>query len=85
MEKIQFKEDMNKMKTLTETITKQIFSPVRRKIPNLKLVPPYKDGCWSIDLIDKSVSIYNKIYIVTFTIVHFLQSMGRKSQVSFRY
>ena len=44
-------------------ITKEIFSPVKKNFPRIKIVTHYKDECWSIDLIDRSnLSKYNKNY-----------------------
>ena len=37
-------------------IAKEIFSPVIKKFDRIKLIPHYKDECWSIDLIDRSSS-----------------------------
>ena len=51
-------------------IAKEIFSPVVKKFERIKIVPKYKDECWSIDLIDKtSLSRYNKGYKFIFTII----------------
>ena len=53
-----------------QIITKEIFSPVVKKFERIKIVPHYKDECWSIDLIDKtSLSKYNKGYKFIFTII----------------
>ena len=42
-------------------IAKEIFSPVIKKFNRTKIIPHYKDECWSIDLIDRSsLSKYNK-------------------------
>ena len=50
-------------------IAKEIFSPVIKKFDRIKIIPHYKDECWSIDLIDRSsLSKYNKIYKFIFTI-----------------
>ena len=44
-----------------QIIPKEIFSPVVKKFERIKIVPHYKDECWSIDLIHKtSLSRYNK-------------------------
>ena len=51
-------------------IAKEIFSPVIKKFPRIKIIPKYKDECWSIDLIDKtSLSKYNNGYKFIFTII----------------
>ena len=51
-------------------ITKEIFSPVIKKFNRIKIIPHYKDECWSIDLIDRSsLSKYNKNYKFIFTII----------------
>jgi len=53
------------MKEEKEIISKEIFSPVVKKFERERerVVPHYKDECWSIDLIDKySVSKWNKGY-----------------------
>ena len=51
-------------------IAKEIFSPVIKKFDRIKIIPHYKDECWSIDLIDRSsLSKYNKIYKFIFTII----------------
>ena len=50
-------------------IAKEIFSPVIKKFDRIKIIPHYKDECWSIDLIDRSsLSKYNKNYKSIFTI-----------------
>ena len=50
-------------------IAKEIFSPVIKKFDRIKIIPHYKDECWSIDLIDRaSLSKYNKNYKFIFTI-----------------
>ena len=49
-------------------IAKEIFSPVIKKFDRIKIIPHYKDECWSIDLIDRSsLSNYNKNYKFIFT------------------
>ena len=41
-------------------IAKEIFPPVIKKFDRIKIIPHYKDECWSIDLIDRSsVSKYS--------------------------
>ena len=51
-------------------IAKAIFSPVIKKFDRIKIIPHYKDECWSIDLIDRSsLSKYNKNYKFIFTII----------------
>ena len=51
-------------------IAKEIFSPVIKKFDRIKIIPHYKDECWSIDLIDRSsLSKYNKNYKFIFTII----------------
>ena len=51
-------------------IVKEIFSPVIKKFDRIKIIPHYKDECWSIDLIDRaSLSKYNKNYKFIFTII----------------
>ena len=51
-------------------IAKEIFSPVIKKFERIKIIPHYKDECWSIDLIDRSsLSKYNKNYKFIFTII----------------
>ena len=51
-------------------IAKEIFSPVIKKFDCIKIIPHYKDECWSIDLIDRSsLSKYNKNYKFIFTII----------------
>ena len=51
-------------------IVKEIFSPVINKFDRIKIIPHYKDECWSIDLIDRSsLSKYNKNYKFIFTII----------------
>ena len=51
-------------------IVKEIFSPVIKKFDCIKIIPHYKDECWSIDLIDRaSLSKYNKNYKFIFTII----------------
>ena len=51
-------------------IAKEIFSPVLKKFDRIKIIPHYKDECWSIDLIDRSsLSKYNKNYKFIFTII----------------
>ena len=51
-------------------IAKEIFSPVIKKFDRIKIIPHYKDECWSIDLIDRSSSSkYNKNYKFIFTII----------------
>ena len=53
-----------------ENIVKEIFSPVVKKFPRMRIQTHYKDECWSIDLIDKSsMSKYNKNYKFIFTII----------------
>ena len=50
--------------------TKEIFSPVIKKFDRIKIIPQFKDECWSIDLIDRSsLSKYNKNYKFIFTII----------------
>ena len=56
--------------TEKEEIAKEIFSPVIKKFDRIKIIPHYKDECWSIDLIDRSsLSKYNKNYKFIFTII----------------
>ena len=44
-------------------IAKEIVSPLIKKYDSIKIIPHYKDECWSIDLIDRySLSKYNKNY-----------------------
>ena len=51
-------------------IVKEIFSPVIKKFDRIKIIPHYKDECWSIDLIDRSsLAKYNKNYKFIFTII----------------
>ena len=51
-------------------IAKEIFSPVITKFDRIKIIPHYKDECWSIDLIDRaSLLTYNKNYKFIFTII----------------
>ena len=51
-------------------IAKEIFSPVIKKFDRIKIIPHYKDECWSIDLMDRSsLSKYNKNYKFIFTII----------------
>ena len=51
-------------------IAKELFSPVIKKFNRFKIIPHYKDECWSIDLIDRSsLSKYNKSYKFIFTII----------------
>ena len=51
-------------------IAKEIFAPVIKKFDRIKIIPHYKDECWSIDLIDRSsLSKYNKNYKFIFTII----------------
>ena len=51
-------------------IVKEIFSPVIKKFDRIKIIPHYKDECWSIDLIDRaSLSKYNKNYKFIFTVI----------------
>ena len=58
------------MKEKKKKIAKEIFSPVIKKFDRIKLIPHYKDECWSIDLIDRSsLSNYNKNYKFIFTII----------------
>ena len=52
-------------------IAKEIFSPVIKKFDRIKIIPHYKDECWSIDLIDRSsLSKHNKNYKFIFTIIN---------------
>ena len=55
-------------KEIAIAITKEIFSPVIKKFQRIKLQTHYEDGCWNIDLIDRS-SKYNKNYKFIFTII----------------
>ena len=51
-------------------IAKEIFSPVIKKFDRIKIIPHYKDECWSIDLIDRSsLAKYNKNYKFISTII----------------
>ena len=51
-------------------LPKEIFAPVIKKFDRIKIIPHYKDECWSIDLIDRSsLSKYNKNYKFIFTII----------------
>ena len=51
-------------------IAKEMFSPEIKKFDRIKIIPHYKDECWSIDLIDRSsLSKYNKNYKFIFTII----------------
>ena len=51
-------------------IAKEIFSPVIRKFQRIQIQTHYKNECWSIDLIDRSIlSKYNKNYKFIFTII----------------
>ena len=49
---------------------KEIFSPVIKKLQRVQIQTHYKDGCWSIDLIDRSsLSKYNNHFKFIFTII----------------
>ena len=51
-------------------IAKEIFSPVIKKFDRIKIIPHYKDECWSIDPIHRSsLAKYNKNYKFIFTII----------------
>ena len=55
---------------LKQQITKEIFSPVIKKIQRIQIETHNKDECWSIDSIDRSsLSKYNKNYKFIFTII----------------
>ena len=55
---------------LKQQITKEIFSPVIKKLQRIQIQTHYKDECRSIDLIDRSsLSKYNKNYKFIFTII----------------
>ena len=57
---------MNEKKEIAE----EIFSPVIKKFDRIKIIPHYKDECWSIDLIDRSSLLKNiKNYKFNFTII----------------
>ena len=45
---------MNDLNRKQKIITKEIFSAVLKKFDRFKIIPRYKDECWSFDLIDKS-------------------------------
>ena len=50
---------------LKKDIVKEIFSPVIKKFRRIQIQTHYKDECWSIDLIDKTIlANYNKITII---------------------
>ena len=58
------------MKEKKKEIAKEVVSPVIKKFYRIKIIPHYKDECWSIDLIDRSsLSTYNKNYNFIFTII----------------
>ena len=49
------------MKQNKKEVTEEIFSPVMKKFQRIPIQTHYKDGYWSIDLIDRSsLSKYNK-------------------------
>ena len=51
-------------------IVKELFSPVIKKFQGIQIQSHYKDECWSIDLIDKTIlANYNKNYKFIFTII----------------
>ena len=55
---------------LKQKIAKEIFSPVVKKFDRIQIQTHYKDECWSIDLIDRSIlAKYNKNYKFIFTII----------------
>ena len=45
---------MNDLNFAQSKITKEIFSPIKKKFERIKIVTHYKDECWSIDLIDRT-------------------------------
>ena len=58
------------MKEKKKEIAKEIFSPVIKKFQRIQIQTPYKEECWSIDLIDwSSLAKYNKNYKFIFTII----------------
>ena len=51
-------------------IAKESFSPVNKKVDCNKMIPHYKDECWSNDLLDQSsLSNYSKYFNFIFTII----------------
>ena len=49
------------MNEVKKEIAKEIFSPVIERFDRIKIIPRYKDECWSIDLIDRSsLAKYNE-------------------------
>ena len=51
-------------------IVKEIIFPVIKKFDRIPIQTHYKDECWSIDLIDKTIlAKYNKNYKFIFTII----------------
>lgn len=55
---------------MKKEIVKEIFSPVIKKFKRVQIQTHYKDECWSIDLIDKTIlANYNKNYKFIFTII----------------
>ena len=55
---------------MKKEIVKEIFSPVIKKFQRVQIQTHYKDECWSIDLIDKTIlANYNKNYKFIFTII----------------
>ena len=44
-------------------IAKEIFSPVIKKFQRIEILTHYKDECWSIDLIDRSSKVQQKLQV----------------------
>ena len=61
---------MKNKNDLQSKITKEIFTPVKKNFPRIKIITHYKDERWSIDLIDRSsLAKFNNGYKFIFTII----------------
>ena len=53
-----------------QLLAKELFSPQMKKFRRERIIPLYKDGTWSADLIDKSsLSKYNNNYKFILTVI----------------
>ena len=55
---------------MKKEIVKEVFSPVIKTFQRIQIQTHYKDECWSINLIDKTIlANYNNNYKFIFTII----------------
>ena len=56
---------------MKQEIAKEIFNPVNKKFDRIQIQTHYKNECWSIDLIDKTIlAKYKKNYVPNLPILN---------------